>query len=863
MRRQHLLAPVLLSIALAGSHARGGAIIVNPDRCPEPAGYLGFKDPQAVLDVGTETQAVAVADLDADGTRDIVAADTVGDRIRIRFGSGDGTFWGTHTWTMGDGPTDVAIGDFDGDGHRDIIATNFFEDRVRIRWGADSQSWAGFSSWATGDGPWRVAVGDLNGDGRDDFVTSNTLDNSLTVRRREADGGFDSQTYGAPEQVNDIQLADVDDDGDLDLVYPSGLHNAQIAVRLNDGSGVFGNPILSGMGSVYAENFLALTLGDYDEDGNLDVIASRNTHSLVRALGNGDGTFSWPVAAPTGQNPIHLISDDFNLDGDLDFAISHFSTELAISLYLGQGNGNVVGPVDLGVEFPLGKVFDLASGDFNQDGFPDIAYTDYEDALLMLSDYPCDRSPAPPCREAVGHLAFGDGQAVLDVGTEAQAVVAADLDGDGTQDVLATDTAGDRIRIRFGSGDGTFWGTHTWVMGDGPTDVAVGDFDGDGHRDIIATNYHEDRVRIRWGADSQSWAAFSSWATGDGPWRVAVGDINGDGRDDFVTTNVLGGNSLTVRRREADGGFDSQTYSAPEQANDLRLADVDDDGDLDLVYPSGLHNAQIAVRRNSGTGAFGEPLLSDMGSGFDDRFQAIAVGDYDEDGRLDIIAARNTHSLVRALGKGNGQFVSPVAAPVGNNPVHLVAADFDRDGHLDLAASHYANGGSLSLYVGQGNGNLTGPMDLGGTLPSSRDLDVAAGDFNGDGFPDLVCTDFGKAYLMLSDSPCDEEPPPPPPPAEVFRRGDSNGDGTVNIADAISTLACQFLGAACTTCPDAEDANDDGRRDLGDAVFTLIVLFQGTASLPPPGGEHCGRDPTRDDLPACEYDSCPALAQER
>jgi hypothetical protein len=79
----------------------------------------------------------------------------------------------------------------------------------------------------------------------------------------------------------------------------------------------------------------------------------------------------------------------------------------------------------------------------------------------------------------------------------------------------------------------------------------------------------------------------------------------------------------------------------------------------------------------------------------------------------------------------------------------------------------------------------------------------------------------------------------------------------VDIADAIFSLGCQFLGTRCTSCADAEDANDDGRRDLGDAIFTLVVLFQGTASLPPPGGSQCGPDPTPDDLPECQYDLCP------
>src|SRR4029453_15854124 len=154
--------------------------------------------------------------------------------------------------------------------------------------------------------------------------------------------------------------------------------------------------------------------GDFDEDGNVDVIATRNTHSMVRALGNGDGTFSSPVEAPTGNNPLHVVAEDFNRDGDLDIVVSHFYNGLSLSLYLGHGNGNMTGPQDLGVDAAAGQYFDVATGDFNGDGFPDVVFTDYQTAFLMLSDYPCG-APSPPCEEAAGSLAFDDGKAVLDV----------------------------------------------------------------------------------------------------------------------------------------------------------------------------------------------------------------------------------------------------------------------------------------------------------------------------------------------------------------------------------------------------------------------------------------------------------------
>jgi hypothetical protein len=89
-----------------------------------------------------------------------------------------------------------------------------------------------------------------------------------------------------------------------------------------------------------------------------------------------------------------------------------------------------------------------------------------------------------------------------------------------------------------------------------------------------------------------------------------------------------------------------------------------------------------------------------------------------------------------------------------------------------------------------------------------------------------------------------------------FRRGDANGDGTFDLADSVSVLACLFLGHSCSTCPDAADANDDGTLDIGDGVFGLSYLFLGGAAPPAPGPFACGRDGTLDGLQACEQVAC-------
>jgi hypothetical protein len=91
------------------------------------------------------------------------------------------------------------------------------------------------------------------------------------------------------------------------------------------------------------------------------------------------------------------------------------------------------------------------------------------------------------------------------------------------------------------------------------------------------------------------------------------------------------------------------------------------------------------------------------------------------------------------------------------------------------------------------------------------------------------------------------------PPAS-FRRGDADGDGKVNLTDAVYTLNSLFGGGPQPSCLDAADADDSGTVSLPDAVYSLNYLFQAGNPPPAPSPESCGVDPTVDSLPACSYD---------
>ena len=91
----------------------------------------------------------------------------------------------------------------------------------------------------------------------------------------------------------------------------------------------------------------------------------------------------------------------------------------------------------------------------------------------------------------------------------------------------------------------------------------------------------------------------------------------------------------------------------------------------------------------------------------------------------------------------------------------------------------------------------------------------------------------------------------------LFRRGDCNGDGSLNISDAVASLLSLFGGGAPPNCQDACDSNDDGTLDVSDPVTLLGMLFSGFGDLPAPGPQNCGADPTSDALDCSTFSGCP------
>jgi hypothetical protein len=691
---------------------------------------------QAMGMTNTATAAIADGDWNGDGVPDLAIAGA----STLNLFVGDGKLgFGTPTvlsLPSGAFPSGIAVADFDLDSDLDLATANRLTSNVSIFLNLGG-TFTGPTNVAVGYSPMGVVAGDFNRDGVPDLLTARS--GWLTFLAGLGDGSFGGPTeLPAVFAISDLASADIDGDGLLDVAVSRDTSPGNIVWYRGRGDGTFDPGVATTASGGYPE---AIALGDLNGDGRPDIAALNTAAQTVSLLLFSAGTFGSETVVPVDRDSRTITIGRLNADTAGDVVVTSWA-ESAVSVLLGDGVGGVSSTVRVrGFYSPSGA--HVADLDLN--GVQDLAVSNNYDAGLHV--YPGD-----------GLGGFGPKQLAL--ASWNRSIATGDFDDDGWPDLVAVDDHTSDLWFLRGLGDGTFATEARFPTGlSSPGSLGVGDFDGDAKLDLMVASPSVSSVAFLRGDGNGAFDAPVVHGIAnrvDTLRGLRTGDFDKDGNLDFVTKNGLSDRAYVVYG-DGTGGIAFQTsMAAGNSPADVAVLDFNKDGVLDLAVSDSLG---YTVTRRQGSGNRTTPFTSPGTLAMASRPQGIVAGDFDEDGYVDLLVAGYT-SPPGTVGLFRGTASTPFfettptdySLGAGGNikAGSVAAADVNGDGWLDalVVSPGDTSESRASVRVLAGTGSsVAGAAFLSPDvwMVAQRDPSViAVADFNQDGRPDLAT---GEAAL--------------------------------------------------------------------------------------------------------------------
>ncbi|CAM4848780.1 unnamed protein product [Rotaria magnacalcarata] len=401
-------------------------------------------------------------------------------------------------------------------------------------------------------------------------------------------------------------------------------------------------------------------------------------------MGYGNGSFSEQIVykLPNGSSPVWLIVHDFNKDNAQDMAVAN-SDGNNVGIFLGYGNGTFRN-ASLYSTGSDSAPCSIAIGDFNGDNRMDIAAANVKDGnIVILFGY----------NNEIFMLEAAYG---VEPGFVLKSIVVDDVNGDTILDIIISGQGSGRnnIGVLYGLNDGTFLIRKSYSTGvtAAALSIAIADFDNDDGKDFVTSNSNNNSISIMLRYKSEPFGEQTTIFTGDNsqPYSVAVSDFDNNDNLDIAVANSKT-NNIGIFLGNGDGTFidqftiDSDLISVPVF---IAVGEFNNDEKVDMVIANANKNT-ICILKGYGNGSF--TVVQCYSTGLGSAPSSVSVGDFNQNNQTDLVVTEEgINTAVVFYGVGNGTFAKSNSYSLGYNshPVSAAIGDFDNDGWLDIVVTN-------------------------------------------------------------------------------------------------------------------------------------------------------------------------------
>jgi hypothetical protein len=500
------------------------------------------------------------------------------------------------------------------------------------------------------------------------------------------------------------------------------------------------------------------------------------------------GLFPTADVYPVGNHVSDVAVGDFNGDGAPDVVVNDLPVGTNFNVFFNNGSGGLVGPTLVSAFNQGTRGVEVA--DFNGDGLDDIAAgTDVGVSVVISNGDGTFQPPLWPTNSSV----------------DAWDIAVGDLNGDGWPDaVTIEDSPSPAVGVYLNNGGSAFLTPGVYWVGGTPAGVAVKDVNADGAPDVLVANYdHHLDVLLNLGDGALG--APTTYPTSGSAYRVTAGDLNGDGLPEVVVSNEAGG-VFDVFLNLGGGALSGKLpYATPEGPAGVTLVDMNGDCRLDVVATT-QYRGSVDLLMNDGSG----DLLPGVEYAAGDNSTGVVSADMNGDLWPDLVVANNggvdgipSASVIMNQGDGRLRAARVYGLHVYARAVRL--EDVNNDGHLDLiAGGSYPFSLQMSVHLNAGDGTFRAPT----YYTPAGGYDIVPLDLDGDGWLDFVTSSAANSRLY------------------AYR---NQQDGTFTLLWQKIFNDPRFLASA--------DFNGDGRADFavskGGNVRVFLNDGSGMFSAPP------------------------------